>query len=308
MKRFFILALGLMLFMTSGLSHVSAETESEKDERDEENILNIAHRGASGYAPEHTLASYSLGEEMNADYIELDLQMTKDGELIAMHDETLDRTTNGEGLVKDHTLEEIKQLDAGSWFNEKYPEFAKKEYENLKVPTLDEVLSKYGKEANYYIETKSPEVYPGMEEKLLATLEKHGLIGEGTDPNKVLIQSFSPASLKKIHELDSSIHLVQLLWYTSPASISDAELSAYKDYAIGLGMNHSQIDENYVQKVKQHGFEIHPYTVNEKEDMKKLLKWGVTGMFTNYPDRLAQVTADMENEDDDEQGTNEDDQ
>jgi len=83
--------------------------------------LNVAHRGASGYAPEHTLLSYELGESMKGDYIEIDLQMTKDGELIAMHDETLDRTTNGTGLVKDYTLEEIKQLDAGSWFNEKYP-------------------------------------------------------------------------------------------------------------------------------------------------------------------------------------------
>ena len=81
-------------------------------------IANVSHRGASGHAPEHTLISYDMGEKMHGDYIELDLQMTKDGQLIAMHDEKVDRTTDGTGFVKDMTLAEIKELDAGSWFNE----------------------------------------------------------------------------------------------------------------------------------------------------------------------------------------------
>lgn len=78
-------------------------------------IKNIAHRGASAYAPEHTIVAYTLGQQLKGDYIEIDLQMTKDGHLIAMHDETLNRTTNGVGLVKEHTLEEIKKLNAGSF-------------------------------------------------------------------------------------------------------------------------------------------------------------------------------------------------
>ncbi|PGM95027.1 glycerophosphodiester phosphodiesterase, partial [Bacillus cereus] len=130
-------------------------------------IKNIAHRGASAYAPEHTIAAYKLGQQMNGDYIEIDLQMTKDGHLVAMHDETLNRTTNGTGLVKEHTLEEIKQLNAGSFFNEKYPNLAKKEFENAKVPTLKEIIETFGHNANYYIETKSPDEYLGMKEKLL---------------------------------------------------------------------------------------------------------------------------------------------
>ncbi len=79
-------------------------------------IKNIAHRGASGYAPEHTIAAYTLGQQLKGDFIEIDLQMTKDGHLVAMHDETVNRTTNGTGLVKEYTLEEIKQLNAGSFF------------------------------------------------------------------------------------------------------------------------------------------------------------------------------------------------
>jgi glycerophosphoryl diester phosphodiesterase len=252
-------------------------------------ILNVAHRGASGHAPEHTLLTYELGQKMKGDYIEVDLQMTKDGELIAMHDETLDRTTNGTGLVKDYTLEEIKQLDAGSWFNEKYPELTKNEYVGLKVPTLEEVIQKLGKDARYYIETKSPEVYPGMEEKLLEILNKYKLIGSNVPSNKVIIQSFSPDSLKKVHELNPNIPLVQLLWYDEAATVTNDELEEYKTYSIGLGMNFDRIDEGYVQKVRRHGLLIHPYTVNEKEDMSRLLDWGVTGMFTNFPDRLQEV-------------------
>ena len=255
----------------------------------ENKILNVSHRGASGYAPEHTIPAYKLGEEMKGDYIEVDLQMTKDGELIAMHDETLDRTTNGTGLVKDHTLAEIKQLDAGSWFNEKYPDYAKPEYEGLKVPTLEEVIKKFGKGSRYYIETKSPEVYPGMEEKLLEILEEYGLTGPNSPSSKVLIQSFSPESLKKVHALNPDLPLIQLLWYDKAATITDAELEAYKTYSIGLGMNFNMIDEAYVQKVREHDLLIHPYTVNEKEDMRQLLDWGVTGMFTNFPDRLQEV-------------------
>ncbi|MGM7700892.1 glycerophosphodiester phosphodiesterase [Pseudalkalibacillus sp. Hm43] len=299
MKKAIILTLGLILFISSGMTNAVFADDNDSD--DKKNILNVAHRGASGHAPEHTLPSYALGEKMGGDYIEIDLQMTKDGHLIAMHDETLDRTTNGQGLVKDHTLAQIKELDAGSWFNEKYPEYAKPEYEGLQVPTLDEVLKEFGPEAQYYIETKSPEVYPGMEEKLLETLEKHGLIGEEVPSDQVLIQSFSPASLQKLHNLNPDLSLVQLLWYTNPATITNAELETYKQYAMGLGMNHSQIDQTYVEKVRSHGFEIHPYTVNEKEDMKKLIDWGVTGMFTNFPDRLEEVIATSGEDDDKEE-------
>lgn len=270
------------------------EVKPAQSNVDSSEILNVAHRGASGHAPEHTLLSYELGENMQGSYIEVDLQMTKDGELVALHDETLDRTTNGTGLVKDYTLEEIKKLDAGSWFNEEYPEQAKEEYVGLTIPTLDEVIKKFGAGARYYIETKSPEVYPGMEEKLLEVLQKHKLIGKDMKSSKVVVQSFSPESLKKISELNENVPLVQLLWYEEPAKITNKELEEYKAYSVGIGMNFDCIDEAYVQKVREHGLEIHPYTVNEKKDMEMLLGWGVTGMFTNYPDDLEEVVNNMQ--------------
>lgn len=256
-------------------------------------ILNISHRGASGYAPEHTLPSYELGDQMGGDYIELDLQMTKDGELIAMHDETLDRTTNGTGQVKDHTLEEIKSLDAGSWFNAAYPEKAKDEYNGLQVQTLQEVIEHFGKNKNYYIETKSPDVYPGMEEKLLEILKDYNLTRQNGPSSRVIIQSFSEESLQKVHNLNENIPLVQLLDYKGTATITDEELDHYSEYAAGLGMSYKKINQDYVQKVREHDLLIHPYTVNDKEDMKQLLEWGVTGMFTNYPDVLEETMKEM---------------
>ncbi|MGY0691474.1 glycerophosphodiester phosphodiesterase [Virgibacillus sp. FSP13] len=252
-------------------------------------FLNVAHRGASGHAPEHTMPAYELGEKMKGNYIEVDLQMTKDGVLIAMHDEKVDRTTDGTGYVKNFTLAEIKQLDAGSWFNEKYPEKAKPGYEGLSVPTLEEVIQKFGRGSRYYIETKSPEVYPGMEEELLRILNKYKLIGPNAPSSKVLIQSFSPESLAIVHSMNSNIPLIQLISYSEPATITDEELNKIEQYAVGIGASHTKIDREYVQKVRQHNLLMHPYTVNTRDDMEKVLDWGVTGMFTNYPDVLNDV-------------------
>ncbi|MFY0779509.1 glycerophosphodiester phosphodiesterase [Peribacillus simplex] len=255
----------------------------------EKKIVNIAHRGASGHAPEHTIPAYQLGEQMEGDYIEIDLQMTKDGRLIAMHDEKVDRTTNGTGLVKDLTLAEVKKLDAGTWFNEKYPQLAKKKYEGLMVPTLEEVFKKFGRQANYYIETKSPDVYPGMEEELLKVLKDYKMVDSKGRTKNVLIQSFSKESLMKVHEMNQKLPLVQLFSYKNQATISDEELESIKEYAIGVGPNFSKVDGQYVKMVRNHDLQFHPYTVNERADMKKALEWGATGLFTNYPDVFNEV-------------------
>ncbi|WP_410861398.1 glycerophosphodiester phosphodiesterase [Peribacillus sp. SIMBA_075] len=262
----------------------------------ERKIVNIAHRGASGYAPEHTIPGYQLGEQMKGDYIEIDLQMTKDGRLIAMHDEKVDRTTNGTGLVKDLTLAEIKKLDAGTWFNEKYPQLAKKKYEGLTVPTLEEVFMKFGRQANYYIETKSPDVYPGMEEELLQVLKENKLVDSKGRTKNVLIQSFSQESLLKVHDMNPNLPLVQLFSYKNQATISDEELESIKKYAIGVGPNFNKVDGQYVKMVRNHDLQFHPYTVNERADMKKALEWGATGLFTNYPDVFNEVLREYKHE------------
>src|SRR4051794_4411168 len=210
---------------------------------------------------------------MGADYIEQDLQMTSDGVLVVMHDETLDRTTDCTGPVKAHTLAEIKQCDAGSWYG---PRFA-----GQRVPTLEEVFQRYGTRANYYIETKSPEIYPGMEEALLALLTRYRLHDSAARDWQVLIQSFSPESLMKIHELDPSLPLIQLT-----QAAPDAMVPLASQYAVGIGPSSSDVNAQLVADAHAQCLSVHPYTVNDEAQMRQLIALGVDGMFTNLPDRL----------------------
>ena len=257
-------------------------------------VLNIGHRGASGYAPEHTIPSYDLALEQGADYIEQDLQMTKDGVLVAMHDETLNRTARGPrnnctGLVIEKTLVQIKTCDVGSWFNEAYPQYARPEYVGLKVPTLEEIFQRYGKSVNYYIETKNPEAAPGMEEELLRLMDKYGLTQPAADHWQVLIQSFSPASLQKIHAINPSLPLIQLYSSAESSASIGANLDVARAYAVGIGPSKTDVDASLVTAAHARCLDIHPYTVNEKQEMRALISLGVDGMFTNFPDRLDQV-------------------
>ncbi|RFD69518.1 glycerophosphodiester phosphodiesterase [Staphylococcus pasteuri] len=252
----------------------------------------IAHRGASGYAPEHTFNSYDKSHrELGASYIEIDLQRTKDGHLVAMHDETVDRTTNGHGRVEDYTLDELKKLDAGSWFNKQHPNLAKSEYKNAKVPTLDEILSRYGKNANYYIETKSPDVYPGMENQLIQSLNKHGMLTNQSLKNgHVIVQSFSEPSLQKMKQLSPNIPLIRLLDKGELTSQTESDLKRIKSYAIGVGPEYTDLNENNTKHLKDLGFLIHPFTVNNETDMQRLNDYGVDGVFSNYADKYKNIS------------------
>ncbi len=169
----------------------------------------IAHRGASGHAPEHTLAAYDLAVAMGADFLEPDLQMTADGVLVAFHDATLDRTARGPanlctGPVRERTLAEIRSCEVGSWFNERFPDRADPDFVGLRVPTLDDLFERYGATVRWYPETKNPDErlpgQPSMEETLLALLDAHDLRDAAVEREQVLIQSFSPASLRRIRE------------------------------------------------------------------------------------------------------------
>ncbi|KSU50805.1 glycerophosphodiester phosphodiesterase [Exiguobacterium indicum] len=283
------MAAGAILSTGFPTEDVGAQSKG-KSLLDPNRIINVAHRGASGYAPEHTMPAYEMGhKKFKADYIEIDLQMTKDGQLIAMHDETVDRTTDGTGAVKDKTLEEIKKLDAGSWFNEVNPSLARKEYAGLKVPTLEEIFSTYGKHANYYIETKSPEVYPGMEEKLLNTLKAYDLSSDRVKPGQVLIQSFSEASLQKVKDMDPNVPLIQLMEANEVKALTDDRLTAIRQYAVGVGPSFKALTRENVSAIRAHDLLLHPYTVNEKADMVRMIDYGVTGVFTNYADRFNDV-------------------
>lgn len=175
----------------------------------------IAHRGASGLAPEHTLAAFDLAIELGADWIEQDLHLTRDGVLVVVHDETLDRTARGPaesctGPVRSRTPADLERCDFGAWFDEG-AEGGTGRFRGERIVTLDALFARYGRRTRYYIETKHPEHTPGVEEALVSLLARHDLLPRGDEPDRVIIQSFSPESLRRVRQLDSRLPLVQLV-------------------------------------------------------------------------------------------------
>jgi glycerophosphoryl diester phosphodiesterase len=247
--------------------------------------LVIAHRGASAYAPEHTFAAWDLALEMGADYLEQDLQLTADGVLVVLHDGTLDRTVRGPagrctGAVSDHTRSELAMCNAGAWFNEAHPGRARPAYEREPLPTLEAVFARYAGRARFYVETKNPKKAPGMEVALLALLDRFDLRRGAAQDWEVVIQSFSAASLARLHAADPRLPLVRLL------ERGHADLAGVASHAMGVGPHHDDATEAFVAAARARCLEVHPYTVDEPERMAELLERGVTGLFTNRPDAL----------------------
>jgi glycerophosphoryl diester phosphodiesterase len=251
----------------------------------------IAHRGASWDAPEHTFAAYDLALAQGADWIEQDLQMTRDGQLVVLHDDSLDRTARGpvadcSGLVREKTRAQLANCEVGSWFNAEYPERAQGAFVGARIPTLDEVLTRYAGRARFYIETKNPDEAPAMVDSLLATLRRHGLVGRGATEGRVLVQSFSGASLRRLHELEPRLPLVQLWDDEIPAGDLEATLDWVRAYAVGFGPNRQIVSQRLVDAAQARGLDVHPYTVNAEPAMVSLLELGVDGMFTDRPAAL----------------------
>jgi len=260
----------------------------------------IAHRGASAYAPEHTFAAWDLALEMGADYLEHDLQMTADGELVLLHDDTLDRTARGPaehctGAVITKTLEQLSHCEVGSWFNDANPRVADGGFAMQRIPTLRGVLERYLGRARFYIETKSPEEAPGMEEKLIALLEEYELLDTtdaGDELPPVILQSFSPESLVKLRALAPGATLIQL----TPGRMTSwgvrRRLADIAGYADGIGPHQQRVGPALVGAAHAAGLLVHPYTVNDASKMRSLLALGVDGMFSDRADVLREVIAD----------------
>ena len=301
------LPLGLLAVTLASGSVLADTTTLEQQLKDLESFQVIAHRGASGHAPESSMAALELAHEWGVDYLELDVQITSDGELVAFHDDDISRASNGEGGINEHTLAELKALDTGSWFNDAYPDQADEAFEGTQILTLDEVFERFGHDARYYLETKSPQLNPGLEEALVATLEKHDMIESG----RVLIQSFEQDSLLKVHALNENVPLIQLVWYypsdddnsrlvewtgvtPGPEEITDEDLQNIANYAAGIGTNfiyegEQVIDADFIRQANENDLQVHVYTINETDEMEHLMEMGVNGLFTNYPDRLLEL-------------------
>jgi len=258
----------------------------------------IAHRGYSGIAPEHTLLAFDRAVQAEADYLEQDLRMTSDGVLVVLHDATLDRTARGPaeyctGPVLEKTLAQLRRCDYGIWFNERNPDLANPDFVGAEVPALEELFDRYGRSVRYYIETKNPEDAPGMEEALVALLGRYRLLDATPEsPPRVLVQSFSPESLRRIHSLEPSLPLVQL-YGRMPAAEIVPQLGEVASYAVGIGPHFSSVDEDLVAVAHEVGLIVHPYTVNDPAEMSRLLSVGVDGFFTDQTGRARAARRSM---------------
>lgn len=235
-------------------------------------VETVAHRGAAGYAPENTMAAFQKGVDMKADYIEIDVQQTKDGELVVIHDVTLDRTTNGTGYVKDHTLEEIRQLDAGSYFA---PEFA-----GEKVPTFEEVLDEFRGKTGILIELKATYYYPGIEQKVADALKERNMHLPNNE--KIIVQSFEFESMKKMDELLPTVPVGLLTGRAT--DLSEEKLNEFASYAEYVNPSKSLVNSSLVNEVHERDMGIMAWTVRKKEEVQPLLDAGVDGIITDYPD------------------------
>ncbi|NLP11924.1 glycerophosphodiester phosphodiesterase [bacterium] len=227
-----------------------------------------AHRGASGWAPENTLAAFTKAIELGSDYSELDVRLSKDGVVVLSHDDSLRRTTGQSGAVWDYTLEELKTFDAGSWFG---PEFA-----GEKIPTLQEVMRLVKGKMKLNIEVKISRKEPEIVQKVIEVIRQ-----EGFDKD-CMITSFDQATVEKVIELAPDLPAGLIFSETTKADVFAGPWPI-------LSVRFSAVNEAFVVKARKAGKRIHVWTVNDEQKMRDLLALKVDGIITNYPDRLRKV-------------------
>jgi glycerophosphoryl diester phosphodiesterase len=233
-------------------------------------MLNIAHRGASGYAPENTFAAFDKAVEMDADYIEFDVQMSKDKHIVIMHDPKVNRTTNGKGYVKSKTLKELKKLDAGSWFS--------REYRGEKIPTFVEVLKKYRGKIGLLVEIKRPSLYPGIEQQIADDIKQHYV---GHAPIEQLkIQSFSPASIKRFHNHMPNVDIGITLRHF----LSKKQIITFASTVDFINIHEKYITKALISNAHQYGLKILAWSVHDVKTAQNLLKKKIDGMLVNFPE------------------------
>ncbi|MDD9269779.1 glycerophosphodiester phosphodiesterase [Paenibacillus sp. GCM10023248] len=232
----------------------------------------IGHRGAAGEAPENTLGSFALAFEQGADGIELDVHLTLDGEIAVCHDFTLDRTTNGSGLIGEHSWDYIKGLDAGFWFSEAFT--------GERVPLLRDVFDLVPRGRLINVEVKH--AYAGrMEKSLLAFLRESGRMED------VVISSFDHKVIRRIKLAEPAVK-VGLLYA--------ADLINHAAYAEQMGVevhslhpSHHHFEKEDAELASSAGLAVYPYTANDVRDFQRLIDTGVTGIITDFPAKLRKV-------------------
>lgn len=279
-RRLFIILIPAVLI---GLLHLYNIDLGNQSISMSDKPLIIAHRGASGLAPENTLPAIQQALDLKVDGIEIDVHLSADQEVMVMHDATLDRTTNGSGPILSHTYEDLTKLDAGSYFSS--------EYANTTIPSLDQVLALVDGKAILFIEVKKGAQgrYAGLEEKVIAAVNRHEA------ENWIRIMSFENETLEAFQRLAPNLRYQKLLVGQLPA------LPLYMDGAWhgksvvkmkgveGINPNSRFATQRFIRKVHQYGKTINVWTVDDPDQMQRLAKKGVDGIITNRPDLAQRV-------------------
>jgi len=234
----------------------------------------IAHRGFSGRAPENTVAAIREAIAIGADMAEIDVTLTADERVVVIHDETLQRTTNGGGKVAEQDFDEIRSLDAGSWFA---PQFA-----GEKVPTLGEVLDLVKGQILLNVEIKSEAADRGISDKVAAAIKERGM----TD--QVIVSSFSPTALEQMRAVAPEIRTAVL--YNKELQRGQDPVEIVRGLgASAFNIRGSRLKAKMLRSCREHGIPVGVYTVDKPRKMKQWVKKGIDAIFTNHPDRLLEV-------------------
>jgi glycerophosphoryl diester phosphodiesterase len=234
----------------------------------------IAHRGASGHAPENTLAALERAVQLGATFVEVDVHLTRDARFVVIHDGTVDRTTNGHGAVHDFTLAELREFDAGLWFD--------RQFSGQRIPTLEEVLEfSCLHDVVVYLEIKYDAAW-GMHHALAAALH-----GSGSSARSIVI-SFDPATLLSLRRLDASIMLGLLADAAKPGLAKTAVDNGARQICPRFDLVTPQL----VTEAHRADLHVVAWTINEREKMRAAIELGVDGIMTDLPDRLRAVLED----------------
>ncbi len=231
----------------------------------------FAHRGASGYAPENTLAAFKKAVDLGADAIELDVKLSGDGVPVVIHDQTTDRTTNGTGDVRKYSIEQLQQLDAGGKFNA--------EFSNERIPTLAEVFETVGRRIYINIELtnyRSPQ--DGLAEKVMGVIHQYAL------DDWVMFSSFLPGNILSVKKRKPEIPAALLCQPGRAGALARGMIGRWVSSAV-VHPYYTDMTQAFLSQEKSHGRMVNVWTVNESSEMRKLMELGVNGLITDYPDR-----------------------
>lgn len=226
----------------------------------------IAHRGASGSCPENTLAAFRRAAALGAPMVELDVQLTRDGEVVVIHDVTLERTTDGHGRVCDRTLAEIARLDAGGWFG---PAFR-----GERVPTLAQVLAAVALAVNVELKPHGEE---RLEQRALDVAEAAGALG------RVVFSSFDPTSLVRLRQASAAAEVAVLV---GDGPLPEALRLAERVVARALHLRNDRVTPPALAMIAPTGLPVRAWTVNDAAEFHRLATAGVIGVFTDHPERF----------------------